>query len=193
MDNPSAMVAYLSPILGLLLEAVLCFAGYRVQRIGIAFIGFLLGAFIGMSIAGEREGLAWLAIVLALVGGILFSILAYRMYLAGIFLLTGILAFAIAQVPLFMLHLPDWMCIAGGVVIGILVGVLAVRFTRPVLIVTTALQGSFGFVRYGLTLLGENPDQPGGWMLYAAIAAAVVLAVLGVYVQWRTSPENKTR
>ena len=190
MDNLSVMVTYLSPILGLLLEAVLCFAGYRLQRIGIALIGFLLGAGIGMSIAGDREGLAWLAIVLALAGGILFSVLAYRMYLAGIFLLTGILAFTIAQAPLLLLHLPGWANIAGGAVIGIVVGILAVKFTRPVLILTTALQGSFGVVRHGLTLLGENPDQPGGWMLYAAIAAAVVLAVLGICVQRRTSPEK---
>ena len=119
MDNPSVMVTYLSPILGLLLEAVLCFAGYRLQRIGIALIGFLLGAGIGMSIAGDREGLAWLAIVLALAGGILFSVLAYRMYLAGIFLLSGILAFTIAQAPLLLLHLPGWANIAGGAVIGI--------------------------------------------------------------------------
>lgn len=190
MGNPSVMVTYLSPILGLMLEVALCFAGYRLQRIGIALIGFLLGAGIGISIAGGQEELAWLAIVLALVGGIVFSLLAYRMYLAGIFLLSGILAFTIAQALLLLLHLPGWANIAGGVVIGILVGILAVKFTRPVLIFTTALQGSFGVVRHGLTLLGENPDQPGGWMLYAAIAVAVVLAVLGVYVQWRTSPEK---
>lgn len=169
---------------------MLCFAGYRLQRIGIALIGFLLGAGIGMSIAGDREGLAWLAIVLGAGGrNIIFrpglsdvsggDFPAQRY--SGVYDCPGAAAFA---------HLPGWANIAGGAVIGIVVGILAVKFTRPVLILTTALQGSFGVVRHGLTLLGENPDQPGGWMLYASIAAAVVLAVLGICVQRRTSPEK---
>jgi hypothetical protein len=118
-----------------------CFFGYRIFKVTVTFWGVLLGMIFGraagvaldMGIAGVVGGV--------IVGGILGGGLAFLLYLAAVFF-AGFLSGA----TLGMLILANFnhnVAMLSSCVLGVIGGVLAVKLQRVVLILATALLGSF--------------------------------------------------
>lgn len=127
-----------------LLVPVLFFAGFMSGG-GLSFIATkaLFGA--------ETPTAAWITIVAMLIGGALSALIASRLISAGMFalgaLLGAILAAVLSPSVLGRIYPPnaDVGFYAGTLVLGIVLGLVAMQFQRQMIIVTTAYGGAFAF------------------------------------------------
>jgi len=174
--------------------ALSCFAGYRLFRIVLVIIGFILGAMVASSTMGVTNTTGM--IVAALVGGIAGALVLGFAYFIGIALLGAGLGALVAHV--------GWSYIRSGeppavlvIVLSILGAIGAMLLQRYVGIVATAFVGAWIVVLGGLTAQGDwgagRAASPGGvWILYPLTPAPghrwvpfawIVLGLIGTGVQ----------
>lgn len=159
----------------LIVALVNCFLGYRLMKLWIAVIGFLVGALLGYTLAGLFTDTFWILLVSALAGGGILALIAFRLYLAGVFLYALITAYGFMAG---LLGHEKWWTLMLCVIVALVVGILAVKFVRPVIIVTTAISGGFTAV-----------NEVMGWLSVGDIrivyGLALILAAVGILVQFR--------
>lgn len=84
-----------------------------------------------------------IAIVAGTVAGLIIGFIAYRIYLAGVFCVALLTVLSLVSlIPAEEKTLKPVLLMAG-IGVGIIAGIFAVKFVRPVIIVSTAVQGSF--------------------------------------------------
>jgi hypothetical protein len=169
-----------------------CFFGYRIFKITLAVLGGLIGvvfgqaagAALGLGLAGEIGGL--------IVGGLLGAGLMFLLYIAAVFV-AGFLFGATLGI-LLLANVHQMVALLSGCVLGLIGGFLAVKLQRVLLILSTALLGSFrallalGYFTQQLDWLYyyQQPQQipaligSHAWML----PAILVLAAVGVLIQF---------
>jgi hypothetical protein len=177
--------------------AVACFAGYRLFRVVLGVYGFILGALVTSSVMGTEN--VWALVLAAAVGGLIGAGLMIAAYFIGVGLIgAGLAALA--------LHVA-WRVIGGDpptavIVIAAVLGALgALSVSRHVVIIGTALAGSWTLIVGALALGGErfnvlsvNPDNI--WVVYAmgpwpsnwwVTGSWIGLAIVGALVQTATT------
>ena len=172
-----------------LLFAVLqCFFGYKLLKVWIGLIGFLVGFGLGFLISQTLvDGKAYIPALIGIVAGVVFALLAFRIYLIGVFIYCG----AIAAGAVHALPMPEkdgWdvlgivLCVAAFLIVGF----LATKFARPFIIAVTAATGA---VRVAESLQGMSDALARNhalvWMIILALAAA------GMAVQFFTTRGKK--
>lgn len=162
----------------LIIGAVECFAGFKIMKTMMSIWGFFIGAMLGVIIGVTAENTI-LGVVLVVVLGVTLAVLAFKLYLAGIFILTAFLT-AIALYIIFG-------NIFAALFFAIVVGTLAMCFVKPVVILTTAISGAGIIVSsaYLMMDLGMNGNPVATAILWVPIAVA------GITVQYITT--QKTR
>ncbi|HIW59224.1 MAG TPA: hypothetical protein H9880_04975 [Candidatus Anaerobutyricum avicola] len=159
-----------------------CFFGFKLSKLFMSLTGLLVGAIAGGGIASAfLDGSTAMTAGCALVGAIILSILAYRIYQAGIFVLCFGLSFmAAASILPFTGDIQFFL----SVVVGFVVGSLALKFIRPVIIITSAVV--CGSSAAGcLTVLGQYMDMD---MLSSySLLLTAGLIILGILVQFLTT------
>lgn len=136
-----------------------CFFGYRVFRFTVALLGALAGAAGGQA-AATALGLGHGGVIGGiLAGGLLGAGLAYLLYLAAVFL-AGF-GFGSTLGILVLTHLNHTVALLGGGLLGVIGGFLAVKLQRVLLILSTALLGSFRAL-LALTYFSSRID----WLYY---------------------------
>ncbi|MEF9970165.1 MAG: DUF4203 domain-containing protein [Ruthenibacterium sp.] len=176
--------AALGMILTILWALLHCFFGYKLQKIWVALMSFLVGSVLGYIIAAMFSPPTWVPWIAALALGVLFVFISFKLYLVGVFLLSFVL-FAVCVQSVITNQTAMWIVIVAG---GILIGVLAVKFTRPVLIFATALGGGLTAAKNLLIMTGVTAllGAEGIW-LYLPIAVGLLLAGLGAWFQYKTT------
>ena len=117
------------------------FLGYRIFKVTLTVFGGLIGvifgqaagAALGLGAAGEIGGL--------IVGGLLGAGLAFLLYVAAVFV-AGFL-FGAALGILLLANFNHMVALLSGGVIGVIGGFLAVKLQRVLIMLSTALLGSF--------------------------------------------------
>lgn len=171
-------------IVSVALALLQCFFGYRLLKVWVAVVGFALGFAVGFTVSALLiGGDAYIPAAIGIVVGILAALIAFKLYLAGVFLLCGASSFLVVQSLPFP-YTEAWgiVLVVLGMIAFIVVGILAVKFARPCIILVTAISGASQAVdglRAPVEQLAEN-----AWMGWAAVA---VLAVLGIVVQFKTT------
>lgn len=163
---------------GAVFALINCFFGYRMMRFWIGSMGFIIGLLAGYE--GARYFLENLAVcaVIAIGMGILVAFLSFRIYQAGIFILCGLLGFA-----LFLGVGTMWFSEYGTVVtivsamVGIGIGVAGVLFSRPAIIVTTAVSGGLTASQTIFGIFGLANET-------AMLVVGAVLAIVGIVWQF---------
>ena len=159
-----------------------CFFGYKIMKILFAIQGFFLGGILGMAIgcgmmrgqgAGEMVGPALLC---GLIVGVLGAYLLYKLYLIGVFCSNASMVFLVG---ILLGGTGESNLMVWGI-LGVLVGILAVKFVR---ICVIAVTGIFGGLCAGTALMG----MLGVYETGPALLAGIVLAVLGILHQWKTT------
>ncbi len=175
-------------IIGIVLALLQCFLGFKLIKFWIGLIGFIAGFGIGTAIAANiPDAAAFLPVVIGLAAGIILALLAYKLYLVGVFIYCGLLAYGAVK----LLPFPDsggWKVLAAilAVLAFILAGALAVKFSRPCIILITAVSGAStasGLMQKVSDSLAANPGR--------ASVIFLVLAVLGILIQFVTTREKK--
>lgn len=165
-----------------------CFFGYKLSRLFMSLTGFLTGIVLGNVISSHflhTQGTAT-ALVLILCGALV-AALSFYIYRIGIFILCFGLAFAAGSsfFP-FTGDLQFFLCILTGLVTG----VLAVKFMRPVIILSSAIV--CGSCASGLL---PSADKYLGLHILPSMSTlgtfglCFILCVLGILFQFFTTKE----
>ena len=165
--------------------ALNCFFGYKLLKVWMAVCGFIIGATGGFLIAARFLTERNIVFGITAAAGIVGSVLAYQIYLVGVFFLGWMMS--VAAVIAFVRSLPigdkeKLVVIAAGVLLGLIVGVLIVKFARPSIILVTGISGGISTATAAFSLL--KLEQP----TIVMTGAGVLLAVVGILVQFLTTP-----
>lgn len=182
---------------------IACFAGYRLFRVVLAIVGFVMGALLATSLMSASS--TWVVVVAALVGGLAGSALMVIAYFMGVGLVgAGLAAFGLDVVWRFVGgYPPTWLL----VVVCVVAALAALSVVRWVVVVGTAIAGAWTIIVAGLALAGDPAAVRAAierdvWILYplgqtgAQMWQVVVwfgLTVAGVIVQVATTSRTGTR
>jgi len=178
-----------------------CFAGYRIFRWVLAFFGFVFGAlFVGAAMGSDQT--LWM-IAAWLIGGLIGAVILFAAYFVGVALIgAGIGAGAAIVLWAAVNREPGIWPVIILAVIGA-IGALAVQ--RHVIIVATAFAGAQTAVVGVAELIGgRNLESPLRQIVHVYpldplpntrldLIAFVVLGVVGLIIQLRTTPKRKSK
>lgn len=169
---------------GILFSLVNCFFGFRLQRVWIGLICFLTG-FVTMNILGANLSLSTaVAVLLGVVLGAALAFVSYKLYLAGVFIFTlGVtLLCCVLLIPV------QWAGWLVGALLGILLGLLAVKFTRPIMILVTGVSGGLSAAKSLALLIPISFIQASVW---TPVILGAVLAVVGTAFQFSSTKKHQ--
>jgi len=178
-----------------------CFAGYRIFRWVLAFFGFVFGAlFVGAAMGSDQT--LWM-IAAWLIGGLIGAVILFAAYFVGVALIgAGIGAGAAIVLWAAVNREPGIWPVIILAVIGA-IGALAVQ--RHVIIVATAFAGAQTAVVGVAELIGgRNLESPSRQIVHVYpldplpntrldLIAFVVLGVVGLIIQLRTTTKGKSK
>ena len=159
----------------LVLGILNCVFGYRLIRFWMMVGGFFVGAvlaFICVRSMDIQDKTVWGAAVI--VTGIIFAVIAFLIYNAGVFLLAAGIGWALS---IYFIHPTSSAAFFACILIGIALGTLAVKYCREVLIVATSLIGGL-IAGVSLGRLGGLDEFPYG------IGLSAGFALLGMLIQF---------
>ncbi len=157
-----------------------CFWGYKFIKAYIAISGFVVGFMAGFFISFDYYTAdAYVPTVIGIVAGAVLAVIAFKLYLLGVFILCGALAAsAVSRLPFGSEGSDNIVKIALCVIAFIIVGILAVKFAKMCIILVTAIGGAINAINIISTpvqVLDENT--------LIRIAAIAILSAAGIIVQ----------
>ena len=148
LNGLSVNSASIMTVISIIFYFVECLFGYKILKISCALAGFIIGCFAGAYISGTVLALAspW-PLIIAVAAGIVLACISFWLYLAGVFVLGLFFAFTLAlKIPYpGVLSEGIWPVVIS-LIIGIIVGILAVKFQRIIIIVLTGAGGAYGCI-----------------------------------------------
>ena len=185
-------------ILAIVVGLMFCFRGYLTMRIVIPFWGLFAGFALGAGLVAEFSDNRFLGTIAGwLVGaavGLVFGALAYLYFEVSVMIGMTAIGFLLGSSVMVAFNVTwTWLIILVGVVVGVLLGIVAIASDLPMVLLTvlTAFAGSSAVVGGVMLVVGRMntsdfdqasvvsriQDSTGWWILY------VVLALVGVGVQ----------
>ncbi len=186
------------------LGALYCFFGYRIFKIILGILGFIGGASAAAAVAFDIFGREQVILIVAgLVGGIMGAVLMVVLYFIGIFLLGAWLG-----------SLLGILLTGGGgstvetviiLTLAVMGGIVAVLLQKLMIILSTALGGSwsivsgiFYFVGGGFGPIRSFQYHPNPKILrsmgvqgYVMLLCWVLLGIAGIIVQYRITKDQQ--
>jgi hypothetical protein len=164
MNNDSIIALAFTAMIVMLFGVTLAAAGYRLFMVLLPIFGYFFGFVLGAQAIQAIFGTAFLATVtgwvVGFVVGLVFAVLSYLFYFAGVAILAGAIGYALGTglMQLFGLDLSliEWIV---GMVVGLIfaVGTLVLNIQKWVLIFGSALIGAGIIVTSFLVLFGSAP------------------------------------
>ena len=188
-------------ILGIVVGLLACFFGYRLFKVTLALVGFLLGAALVGSIAAFIIGdMGTVVLVVAVIAGVISAITLLWAYFVGMFV-VGALAGGLIGSAVSVYVPGEWIGIAVIVGLALIGGVLALKIQRVVLSLSTATIGAAGvvvgvalFLLGGETLLAMTEGRGTGaltdWRGWAIIGSWVLVTAIGCSTQIGTNEDR---
>jgi len=179
LNDMPTWALYVSVIVGILS----CFLGYKLLKIWMALIGFVIGMTVGYLASYQYVSNMVIPILIGFLLGVIVGFIAYRIYLLGVFSIAFLGTFGFTSQLL--AHYNEaggtWLVVALG--LSIVVAVLALKFAKSVLIISSALNGALMVMLGVFDVLEVNSDN----ILWLA---SVLLAILGAMVQFFTNKKT---
>lgn len=160
------------------LGVINCVLGYRLLRFWMMLFGFLIGGGIGLGVAytmGIQEKYMYAVIMIGV--GILLAVLAFLSYKVGIFIIGAGIGLGLG---IYVFHPTTSLVFFFCLLLGVGLGVLAMKWARVVLIVGTSLLGGT-MAGFSLAKFGGLADIPYG------LSLSVGCALLGMLIQFATN------
>lgn len=152
-----------------------CILGYRLLRFWMMLFGFGIGAGLGLFgiyRLGTQDKTIYLAAMVA--AGVVLAIVAFLIFKAGIFILGAGLGLTLS---IYVIHPTTSFTFFVCLMIGVGLGVVAMRYEREVIIVGTSLLGGV-LTGVSLAKLGGMAEIPYG------IGMSAGAAILGMLIQF---------
>jgi hypothetical protein len=195
-------------VIGLLAIAIgvlACFAGYRVFRIVLPILGFVVGLGIGAQLAEALFNEPYLGSVLswviAILIGLVAATIAFVWWYVSVALAIAGLGYAIGYGAATGLGVGATAALVIGVALGVLFAIAAIvmRIPTGIVIVVSAFWGASALLGGALVLMGRiEPSQLRNGTVDVVIADSLVLlaiwlaiGIAGAVVQWMTTPRDE--
>lgn len=162
------------------------FWGYKLLKFWVSLAGFVIGAVLGVIAGVVLQAEISVIIGAVIAAGIIFACLSFFFYKAGVFLLVGIIVYGLVTTLIYGAVGVEmaWWIVAIGVAAGIAAGILAVKFIRPMVIMSTSINGGATLAFTICPLLGIES--------YAVmLITTAVLAFMGLMWQFHTTSSGK--
>lgn len=175
--------------IGLALGFAVCFWGYRLQKVWIAVITFILGFRVFKNIISHFTSYQGAIVGCAFILGLILAGLSFNIYLIGLFL-----AAAGAAIWVSCQYISNqWAGLLVGVIAGVFVGLLAIRANRPAVILLTGILGGMSVGKYMMQLLILIPQKSSfftdrDWM---KIVVGALAAISGSIIQFKSSVRSR--
>ena len=175
---------FMTVIFGIILSFGImnCILGYRLLRFRMMVGGFFVGAalaFVSVYTMGTETKSTYMIAVL--VTGIIFAVIAFLIYKAGVFILAAGIGWTLS---IYFIRPTSSAVFFACILIGIALGSLAVKYCREVSIVGTSLCGGI-MAGISLAKIGDLADFPYGLGLSAGFA------VLGMLIQFAINKSHE--
>ncbi|MBQ2627530.1 MAG: DUF4203 domain-containing protein [Eubacterium sp.] len=190
MAKIASQIVAVAAVIALILSLLQCFFGYKMLRFWVALIGFVIGFTAGSGILANimEEPSRVLIVLVGITAGAMLGILAFKLYVVGVFIYCGLMGVAVvALLPFRENDTMQTAMVVLAVIVFIAAGVLAVIFQRYVIVIVSAVAGGI-HAAGALSLL--VPELSSSRM---TAAAAVVLMILGAAVQLLTTRDRKKK
>jgi hypothetical protein len=192
-----AAVLIVTAIFSVVFGIVACFFGYRIFRVVLSILGFIVGASIGMALTGDSTQATQLLV--AVVGGVIGAVLMNALYFLGIVIAGAFLGALLVNLLLAALGVePNVVFLVIGAIVG---GAVALVLNKLTIMLSTAFSGAAAVI-YGLSLF--IPDlggfDPLGVLSRAnqqsepsliLLVAWIILGIAGVGAQYRASDDDE--
>ena len=178
-------------ITALVIALLYVFFGYKLLRVYISLLGFLIGFALGIVICAVFDlSNTTAVIVIICVCAVALAALGFWLYKAGLFvmILLSLFPIILSVVSEFTTVEPVFMWI-GSILFALVLAILAMFFVRPVVIIVTAFSGGLSIASLVVNnLLPEiaQVNTTDGARIFMLIIGAVI-AVLGIYFQFVTT------
>ena len=178
-------------ITALVIALLYVFFGYKLLRVYISLLGFLIGFALGIVICAVFDlSNTTAVIVIICVCAVALAALGFWLYKAGLFvmILLSLFPIILSIVSEFTTIQPVFMWI-GSILFALVLAILAIFFVRPVVIIVTAVSGGLSIASLVVNnLLPEiaQVNTTDGARIFMLIIGAVI-AVLGIYFQFVTT------
>lgn len=193
--EPSKEAVHIVMVAAILWGAVQCFYGFRIFKVILGVMGCALGASVGAYAAMLAGAGPVVLLLLAVVGAVAGAVLLVAFSYIGVFLLGAQAGVGLGLSVMAAMGMAPEPVIT--LLVAILGGVAALFAFRFMIIFSTAFSGAGGMV-YGIAyftvgkrdpMVLEGLVQAGGEPLYAMLAGGLVVALAGIYLQYRNVPE----
>jgi hypothetical protein len=204
IEDANAFLSTFEPAMLFIMAAcgiVLAFFGFRLLKLALALIGFAGGWTIGsflydfvVNMGVFKDPIpAYVPFIVYAVSGIIFALIAYKLLNFGIFLGAAAGTFLFLSGLSIFNDLVDSIVSAEGeikyllarLVVALIVGLLAIVFTKLILILTTsAVGGMVGGVSL-MVAIGQTANPT------VEAIVGLALAIIGVIIQFRTGRKKK--
>lgn len=180
----------LTALIALVVGLINCFAGFRFFRLVLALWGFLAGvALVNGLLGGVADGTGLLLVGL---GGLVGAGVSFALYAVGVVIFGATFGFLLGATLANSAGLEGGMAFIIGGLGAILLGLLALRAARFIVILTSAFGGAWAVVGGALVLTGTdpatpfliNPGVPTNERELLAVGAWLVLGLVGMMVQY---------
>ena len=178
-------------ITALVIALLYVFFGYKLLRVYISLLGFLIGFALGIVICAVFDlSNTTAVIVIICVCAVALAALGFWLYKAGLFvmILLSLFPIILSVVSEFTTVEPVFMWI-GSILFALVLAILAMFFVRPVVIIVTAFSGGLSIANLIInSLLPEiaQVNTTDGARIFMLIIGGVI-AVLGIYFQFVTT------
>lgn len=166
-------------VITVIIALVTCFFGYKLNKIIIAIFGLIIGFNLGVTylpnLLEDQTIIYIISIILALITGMI----SYKLYLVGVFLLCALAAFILCE----NLNLEQNIQMIVSIIIGLVAGILGVKFTRPIMIISTSLAGASTFTESALNLFKIQNNT-------LSLIIFIIMIILGISYQFKQKDIN---
>lgn len=161
-------------IVAVLIGLMSCFFGYKLNKTLIAIMGLIIGFNLGIVVLPNFITDQTIIYIVSAIIALLFGFISYNLYLVGIFLLCAITVYSLCN----NLGLEGNIQTIISVILGIIAGILGVKFTRPLMIISTSLGGASLITENAFNLLNFQNN-------ILSIIVLIIIAVLGMSYQFK--------
>ena len=166
-------------IVAVLIGLMSCFFGYKLNKTLIAIMGLIIGFNLGIVVLPNFITDQTIIYIISAVLAIVVGIISYNLYLVGVFLLCALAVYILCG----NLGLDENIKTIIGVIAGIIAGILGVKFTRPLIIISTSLAGATTIIENVFSLLNIQNN-------IFELLLFLIIAILGITYQFKQKEIN---
>lgn len=166
-------------IMALIIAIITCFFGYKLNKVLIAILGLILGFLLGITYLPNIIDNQTIVYIISAIIAIISGLISYKLYLVGIFFLCAVATYILCE----NIGLTGNMQTIIGLTAGIIAGILGVKFTRPLMIISTSLSGGSVMAKTLFSLLNFQNN-------ILIFIISLIFAILGMTYQFNQKDQN---